>query len=213
MKLLAVTADVYEQTSGVPRRLEELGLTVASTRLPVGDYLFGASIVERKTVIDLHLSVLQGRLWSQLWNLRRTQHAAHLLVEGPDIDDGPLSRRAVRGVLLSVAGMRVTVVRSTDPSDSAEWLAVLASRQTRRRGREPINHRRKSPSPRGSAVRALAAVPGISMATAASLLDHFGSLAGVLDAPPDAWREVPGIGPRRADALAATLHASRRPTS
>ena len=51
----------------------------------------------------------------------------------------------------------------------------------------------------------LAAVPGISTRTAQVLLDRFGSIAGLLEAGPDRWAEVDGIGAVRAHALAAAL--------
>jgi excinuclease ABC subunit C len=48
---------------------------------------------------------------------------------------------------------------------------------------------------------ALAAIPGISHHLAAALLAHFGSLRAVLNANPEEWERVPGIGPMRAAAL------------
>jgi ERCC4-type nuclease len=54
-------------------------------------------------------------------------------------------------------------------------------------------------------VEVLAAVPGISNRTARALLEHFGSVEGVLEAGPDRWAEVEGIGSVRAHVLAAAL--------
>jgi ERCC4-type nuclease len=51
----------------------------------------------------------------------------------------------------------------------------------------------------------LAAVPGVSTASARALLDRFGSVAAVVAAGPDEWLTVPGIGPDRARALAETF--------
>lgn len=45
---------------------------------------------------------------------------------------------------------------------------------------------------------------------AASLLERFGSLAGVAQAPVEALRRVSGVGPARAVRLHAALHAGRR---
>lgn len=50
----------------------------------------------------------------------------------------------------------------------------------------------------------LASIPGISSSSARALLDRFASVAAVVAAGPEQWREVPGIGPDRARALGET---------
>jgi ERCC4-type nuclease len=54
-------------------------------------------------------------------------------------------------------------------------------------------------------IEVLAAVPGISSRTARVLLEPFGSVAGLLDAGPERWAEVDGIGTVRAHSLAVAL--------
>ena len=54
-------------------------------------------------------------------------------------------------------------------------------------------------------VSVLAAVPGISDRTAHTLLERFGSVGGVLNAGPERWAEVAGIGTVRAHALSEAL--------
>lgn len=51
----------------------------------------------------------------------------------------------------------------------------------------------------------LAAIPGISSSSARALLERFGSVAAMVAAGPEQWREVPGVGPDRARALEETL--------
>ena len=51
----------------------------------------------------------------------------------------------------------------------------------------------------------LAALPGVGPVLAARLLDHFGSLRGVLDADAAALGAVPGINESLAARLAALL--------
>jgi ERCC4-type nuclease len=125
-----ILVDVEEQRSSVPSCIEALGLTVEVSRLPVGDYVpaTGAA-VERKTVHDLHESVVGGRLWSQLFALRRDTQLPTLLVEGANLDAGRVSARGIRGALIRVAESGVCVIRSSDPSDTALWLYLLAARR------------------------------------------------------------------------------------
>jgi ERCC4-type nuclease len=94
-----ITADVFERRSRIPERLEVLGAEVVVVALPAGDYAIGSeTVVERKTVADLHRSVLRDRFWSQIGEIRYACRYPFLLVEGPDLDRGSLSPAAVRGI-------------------------------------------------------------------------------------------------------------------
>src|SRR5438105_11297004 len=80
--VIEVTADVHELRSGVPKRLEELGVAVIRKRLPVGDYIVGnGAVVERKSALDLQNSLIKGRFWVQIGKLRSAATWPYLLVE------------------------------------------------------------------------------------------------------------------------------------
>lgn len=69
--MLTITADVHERASRVPELLKELGLCVELGSLSRGDYKIGEqTVVERKTVDDLHLSIVRGRFWPQIRKVR-----------------------------------------------------------------------------------------------------------------------------------------------
>jgi ERCC4-type nuclease len=203
-----VLVDIYERESLLLEALHDLGVHTQRRRLPVGDYDVGSAIVERKSVRDLHLSIVRGRFWAQIGRLARSRRTPYLLVEGRRLDAGPLRPAAVRGALLAVSELGISLIRSTDPKDSALWLKVLAGRSQRRRPRRVY--------PRGvhadPSVALIAAVPGFSSTTAQRLLERFGSVSDVLAAGPDNWFSVPGVGPKRArslwEALATQLRSS-----
>lgn len=199
----SIVVDIFEDGSGIPASLQQLGAQVVVEPLAAGDYaISGGVLVERKTVADLHGSLGRGRLWSQIGRVRDAAVLPFLFVEGPDIDDGPRHPNAIRGCLLAIADLGIAVVRSQDPADTAVWLHRLAIRQERRQRASTPMRRRQQPPP-GLAV--LRGVPGISDTTARALLERFGSVKGLLAAGPDQWAEVNGIGGVRAHALAASL--------
>lgn len=187
--------------------LSEIGAHVRVERLAVGDYVVAdGCIVERKHVVDLHDSLLRGRLWPQLGRLRVCAAEPYLLVEGVTLR-GPIRPDGIRGALLAAAELGVTVIRSVDRSDSAFWLYRLAHRRQvagRRRIRPRYAQRPKSPADEVAAAM-LSAVPGISYVTARSLLARFESIAGLLGVPSTEWRTVRGVGRERCNALAAAL--------
>lgn len=208
---VAIVVDVHERASGIATMIEELGGVVEIASLPAGDYAVGAeTLVERKSVADLHGSVLKGRLWAQVGKLRAESEFPYLAVEGRDLDRGPLHPNAVRGVCLAVIDLGVALLRTADRADTARWLHRLAVRS--QRAEEPpdrpvYSQRPKSPLGPESAEAVLAAVPGLSTTSARSLLARFGSVRAVLAATPEELLSVPGIGPERVRALLGVLDA------
>lgn len=206
-----IVVDVHERQSGIPAVLaDELGAEVELAPLPAGDYACGAeTLVERKRVLDLHGAVTKGRLWPQLAKLRAAAAFPYLLVEGTDLDRGPLGGAAIRGVCLAAIDQGIALLRSGQPRDSALWihrLAVRCQRAEPASDRPAYSQRPKSLDAGEAAEALLAAAPGISATSARALLSHFGSVGAVLAAEPEEWLAVPGIGPERARSLAATLH-------
>ncbi len=208
---IRVLADVHEQQSGIPDLLEGLGVQVEIAALPAGDYAVGAdTLVERKRVLDLHSAVTKGRWWPQLGKLRAAATFPYLLVEGTDLDRGPLHANAIRGVCLAVIDQGVALLRTDHQRDSARWIHRLAVRCQRIElpaDRPPYAQLPKVRSGTEAAEALLAAVPGISTTLARALLERFGTVADVVSAAPEEWMKVPGIGPERVRTLEDTLRS------
>jgi ERCC4-type nuclease len=204
-EVLEIVADVHEQASGVPEALGRLGVRVTTRSLTRGDYVLGPGcVVERKSVVHLHLSVKQGRFWHQMRKLRSTGAWPCLLVEGRSLrlEHGGLSPDSVRGALLAVSDLGVSVVRSEDRDDSAAWMVRIAVRRLQVEAHDrPVYAQRPRRRDSTPAEQALAAVPGISTVTARALLARFGSLQAVLSASEKDLATVAGVGPVRIRAL------------
>lgn len=124
-----IVVDIHERQSGIAETLRQLGAEVEIAALRAGDYAVGAdTLVERKRVLDLHAAALKGRLWPQLGKLRAACAFPYLLVEGTDIDRGPLHHNAVRGACLAVIDQGNALLRSGYQRDSALWIHRLAVR-------------------------------------------------------------------------------------
>jgi ERCC4-type nuclease len=206
--VVRVVVDVFERSSGIGELLRCAGVEVEVASLPCGDYDLGQGVlVERKTVADLHLSLQRGRLWTQIGRLRDAARLPHLVVEGSALDIAATAPSAIRGVCLAVLGQGVALLRTQDAADSALWLRLLASRAAgvRIQRDRPAYAQRLKPQAELVREAVLAAVPGISAHCARALLEHYGSIARLIEAGPDSWRSVRGIGPARAEALARAL--------
>lgn len=212
-----IVADVHERASGIPAYLEALGFEVELGPLPAGDYALAAeTLVERKTVADLHGSIVRGRLWQQLNRLRASCSFPYLLVEGTDIDAGPLHPNSVRGACLAAVDRGIALLRTVDQTDSARWLHRLALRaQEHEAGPDRVRPGGRLQPKLGLGEDApavlLATIPGISSASAARLLARFGSLAAIASASYEELAAVPGIGERRAAAVLAAFTGQDAP--
>ena len=175
---VTIDADVGEVPSGIAGALEARGATVRISQLAAGDYLVGDGIgIERKSVLDLHFSIRNRRLWSQLLAYRAALQRLYLLVEGPILDDGRLSEAGVRGALLEIGDRGVTVLRSTDVGDSAAWILRLAVR-AQRHGSQPRPRARGRPTI-VAPIDLVAGIRGVGPRRARLLLAEFGSVAGI----------------------------------
>lgn len=158
-RVARIVADTFERDSGVVEWLAARGVRVDIARLRAGDYDVGSGVlVERKTVVDLHLSLQRGRFWRQLGDLRASARFPCLLVEGPSLDDRTTTPDAIRGACLAV-------IRSESAADSARWLRLLAARPSPPRDRPVYAQRVKRPREHAGEAM-LAAVPGISVVIA-----------------------------------------------
>ena len=201
---LTITVDVREWRSDIPAQLTALGVRFSTVTLAVGDYAVGNRVIERKTVADLHRSLVDRRLWSQVAALRRDPRRAYVLVEGDDLDDGPVPARAIRGALLKILDNGIRLLRTQSPEDTALWLHVLARQEQRRvehRATVRIGRRPIVASPVGL----LSAIPGVGIDCAKALVTEFGPIAAIAVTSERELQSIPGIGPERAEALIKAL--------
>jgi len=210
---IVVVVDRRERIDGVPAALRALGVVIDIQTLDAGDYVVpGGTRIERKTVRDLHLTLAEGRFWTQVNRLRARCSYPILLVEGVRLDADIVDVASVRGALVSLLNRGLVVVRSENVVDSARWIRDIA--HSRGHGRRR-SLQRPYVAPTGErdspAVAALCAIPDVSVVTAHALLDRFGSIRGLATATPKELRSVNGIGPQRAGAIARTLDTGRTP--
>ncbi len=206
---MRIDVDIFERISGIPEFLEVLGASIKMERLEAGDYRVGDdTILERKSVADLHGSVIERRFWAQVGALRESSKYPFLLVEGQNIDVGGVAPAAIRGICLATIRLGIRLLRSTDARDSALWIFRLAAQTDGRQRRDrPIYEQRPKLVSPATAEAMLAAIPGISSASARALLERFGDPITVLTASPMELTDVPGIGHLRASAIRAAARS------
>jgi ERCC4-type nuclease len=208
MKPVRLDVDRHELRSAVPAALERLGVSVAVKSLAAGDYDVGAgTLIERKTTVDLVMSLRTGRLWRQMGALRHRSRFPVLLIEGRP-PRTVLGAAAARGLVLAISDQGIVVLSSSGAPESAEWIASIAGRRQIRVPRDRLPHAYHLHRPDWRPGEALlCAIDGISVHHARALLDAFGTVRRVVGARPEDWLAVRGIGPVRARAMSECFGA------
>ena len=201
-----ITADDREQKSDVIQFLSVIEhVNVSIRRLSIGDYqIDNRLIVERKTLRDFAISIIDGRLFKQTIRLANSNLMGVLIIEGTNRDttDLGITREAMQGALITVSMvLGIPVLRAIDAAETAKLL-VFMTRQTnhlandgiQRHGYRPKNKRRRQ-------VFILQGLPGIGYERAVRLLDTFGSVEGVISASSEKLQMVEGIGKKIADKI------------
>ena len=172
-------------------------LTTSVTRLEVGDYLVDSRLlVERKTVRDFAISVVDGRLFKQACRLGSSARLSVLVIEGSGgLDDLGVSRESLQGALVCLTVvLGLPVLRARNSEETAK-LILFAAEQMKRGINGSI--KRSGYRPKGKYRRQifiLQGLPGIGPARAESLLKVFGSIEAVMKADVELLAGVPGIG-------------------
>lgn len=195
--------DHREEASGIPSILRERGIAVAAEQLPVADYIVSDKVaIERKSAEDFVSSLKDGRLFSQAERIREQFKVAILVLEG----EPRWKKPSVLGAKASLARHGISVFQVRDIEETATVIRLLHG-QENKAGKE-LRRPKATRKLRGTdeiAEDALAALPGISTGKAQTLLQHFGSLRGVLCASAEELQEVEGIGKKTAESLHSTF--------
>jgi len=181
---------------------KEKNTTIHICRLPVGDYQVDECLlVERKTITDLSVSIKDGRLFQQAGKLSSVPIQSMIILEGTSdmIKSFGLTREAIQGALVSLSLLyKIPLLRSKTPEETAR-LILYAARQIQSYGSKQI-YPRPFPYARGlkdkykRQIHVLQGLPGVGPARARLLLDKFGTLKAIFNAPVKELEEIPGIG-------------------
>jgi ERCC4-type nuclease len=201
-----IIADDREHKSEVIKFLTGIkNVNVQVQRLSIGDYqVNNRVIIERKTLKDFAISIIDGRLFKQTIRLANSNLMGVLILEGTNRDTADLgiARQAMQGALITVSLiLGIPVLRAIDADETAKLLVFmarqinhLANDGIQRHGYRPKNKRKRQ-------LFILQGLPGIGHERAVRLLDTFGSVEGVISASSEELQVVEGIGKKIAEKI------------
>ena len=201
-----IIADDREQKSEVIPSLSRIeNVAVRIQRLSIGDYqIDNRVVIERKTLKDFAISIIDGRLFRQMIRLANSNFAGVLILEGTgkEIVESGVTREAMQGALITVSlVLGISVLRSANAFETAKLIVYvarqiesIASGGVHRYGCRPKDKRKQQ-------IFILQGLPGVGPERADRLLDTFGSVESVISASSDQLQSVYGIGNNVADKI------------
>lgn len=207
---IKIIADDRERNCGVIEALREFKeVMVEVKRIPVGDYVVDKKIViERKSLRDFVLSIMQGRLFRQATALKKSGMHPILILEGTtkNIAAFGLKRESIQGAIIAVSVIiGVPLLRSKDSIETAK-LIVMTAKQVNRSDSKGIPRGGNRPKDRkGMQMFVLQSLPHIGPVKAAQLIDRFGSIEAVMAANSEELSGIYGIGDKTASDIRNVL--------
>lgn len=209
---LDVVADDRERASGVIEHLQaQESIRITVRRLELGDYLVNRRVlIERKTIADLSVSIVDGRLFRQACLLAKSPYRPLLVIEGHVGSEGAagVSRGAIQGAIVTLAlFLDIPCLRSFDALETANLIRYTGEQIQRHISRAVYRHGYRPRRRRNRQLFILQGLPGIGPTLAERLLDTFSGVENVFRADADALARVEGIGRKTAEAIRALIGA------
>jgi len=198
---LTVFADYREKGAGIIKELAEKGVKVELSRLDVGDYLLSDRVaVEHKTVQDFVDSIIDGRLLSQLANLKKYERPLFVIEGEEDIySQRKLHPNAIRGVLSTIlVSYGIPMVQTKNFKETANLFIVIAKREADPSKKDFTLHSAKPLTDKELQEYIISAFPGVGAILSKPILKRFKSIKHFVNAEENELREVELIGEKKA---------------
>ena len=181
----------------------------------MGDYqIDNRLIVERKSLKDFAISIIDGRLFKQMVRLANSMSEGVLILEGTVSDTVELgmTRESMQGALITVSLiLGIPVLRSKDPSETAR-LIVYIGRQIDSIARGGVHrHGYRPKNKRKTQLYILQGLPSVGPEKAGRLLDRFGSVEAAISASSSDLQSVEGVGESIADKIKWAVSEEMKP--
>ena len=184
----------------ISRLLEHTKIDIK--RLDVGDYLVKKRFaIERKTGVDFAKSIIDKRLFGQIYSTRKVFHNTILVIEDMEkMYNGNLHPKAIRNAIASIlVDFSIPVVYTKDSEETADFILTLKDLA---RG-DPLDY--EAIAIKASSIKIeqeqrylVGGLPGIDSERTKLLLQHIGSPKGIANADVNDLLKIKGIGEKLA---------------
>ncbi len=189
--------DIRESKSLVIENLKEKCI-LEEKLLDAGDYLLSDRICcERKTTIDFARSIIDGRLFSQIKEMKNYFEFPLLIIEGLNLyEEENIRPEAIQGAIAAVTiDLKTPIIWTKTSKETAEMLLIIAKREQLEMKRKlKIRFEKKPIDVKEQQEYLVAGLPFVDRERAKILLKHFGCPEFVFTASEKELTKVKGIG-------------------
>jgi Fanconi anemia group M protein len=207
---LKITVDYREKPSGLIDLLKNEDVEIRIRKLFYGDYVIHDSItIERKTARDFLISIIDGRLFNQLSNLKRYCINPILLIQGnPLKTDIDMDDMAIRGALISAQAIwYIPVVFSRTKEETKDIMLMIGKQEEACTDVVPLRGGYRPKRLKSKQLFILQGLPKVGPTMAKRLLEHFKSVSNVINATVEDLVRVEGVGEVSAEKIREVIDA------
>ena len=212
---MKVVVDYREKASGIIDLLRCDGVQVEVRKVPYGDYVINNAItMERKTARDFLVSLIDGRLFTQVSNLKKYCIHPVLLIEGNPFKTGfDFDEMAIRGTLISIQTIwYVPIIYSREKQETKDILIMIGRQEEVFMDVVPLRGGYRPKRLKSRQLFILQGLPRVGPTAAKRLLEHFRSVSNAINAPVEALVQVEGIGRISAEKIREVLDSEYETT-
>jgi DNA excision repair protein ERCC-4 len=205
---LKVIVDYREKASGIIDLLACEDVEIEITKVSYGDYVINDAItMERKTARDFLISLIDGRLFSQVSNMKK--HCIHpiLLIEGNPFKTGlDFDEAAIRGTLLSIQAIwYIPIIYSRRKEETKDIILMIGRQEEAFMDVVPLRGGYRPKRLKSRQLYILQGLPRVGPTAAKRLLEHFRSVSNAMNARVEDLVQVEGIGRASAEKIREVL--------
>ena len=197
----------------IARLLAELGIQIRPIEEDEGNvdrYLISEGLaIERRTGSSFPKGIVDKSLFTSAIYLREHFQIPVLIVEGQvNYHYSMIDPQAVRGALSSMVLLYgLSVLSTVDADESVQLIAMMARQEQIGIPEISLIPKRKATSLADMQRRVVEMLPGCGMVMARELLQHFGSVQRLVEATEEEFRQMRGIGAKKAAEICRVLRA------
>jgi DNA excision repair protein ERCC-4 len=150
------------------------------------------------------MSIIDGRLFSQASRLKRHAEVQCMIIEGSGLfcTGYKIDPQAIKGALVSLSvSWQIPLVFSKSPTGTAEILIMAGDQHIKYQDEVMKRIGRRPKRIQTQKLYFLQGLPGIGPEMAKRMLEHFGSIEGIINADVQKLTRVEGIGKKKASMI------------
>jgi len=212
-----IIVDHRESSSSLVKNLMAMGFKIKLDKLPVADYRIGPRImVERKTPADFSKSIIDGRLFKEIKELKNYSTHPLLLIEGEDLYSvSMLKPEAIRAACVSIMlDFKIPILLTRNGEETAKYFNTIARREMEKlKGKKMVITRIEKAPQKLSEIQEfiVAGIPSIDTARAKKLLTELKTIERIFTAEEEELQQIEGIGSKLAKRIRKILTSKYKP--